>query len=68
MTLEQWQNRYGVPIGNHYIGAEHYLYIHRDYINDVNRWDLYHLTDFAVSSLCAGVAWLARRVTTEVLR
>lgn len=55
-TLHEW------CLANHVTAYEHgtgaYYIPDRDY---ANRWELFHLSDFVVSSVRAGTIWLVRK-------
>lgn len=68
MFLKDWIERYGVIVGEHNQG------VRSVYVGDVEKmakhfapygfdckWELFHLTDYNVSSCAAGVYWLCKR-------
>jgi hypothetical protein len=59
ISLQDWEDycgQFGCSVYTHTSGAK---YIHDNM--DTGRIDLWHLTDYIVSSVCAGVIWLIKR-------
>lgn len=54
MTLIQWAERYGEMVLRH--GTTGAMYVMPK--NQAGRWDLFHLTDYRVSSVSGPVYWL----------
>jgi len=55
MTLDEWQQQTGHYVGTHPRGAKFVS------ITVFSKWELFHLTDYVVSSCSAGVYWLVPR-------
>ena len=59
LSLQEWEDYYGQlgqKVKTHKSGAK---YVHDNM--DVGREDLYHLTDYLVSSVSGGTIWLVKR-------
>ena len=61
LTLEQWQEHFpDYYIGEHLSGCK---YIHASaplFMNNTASWELFHLTDYRVTSYTGGSYWLER--------
>ena len=59
MTLAEWEEAYNHTAYSHPTGAR---YVHdRLAGNDKTSWDMFHLSDYVVTSLTGGCYWLVKR-------
>jgi hypothetical protein len=57
MTLSEWKEQSGHYVGDHKSGAK---WIPANMPLPLH-WELYHLTDYVVSSITGGSIWLVKR-------
>lgn len=63
MTLSQWIERWEICVSTHPNGCR---YVPENEVSALTmRQQLYHLSDYAVSSLTGGTFWLVRRIVAE---
>lgn len=66
MTLQEWSNARGIPWYRHEGGAVYVLNDGAPGFETRNDWTLWHLTDYAVSTVSGPVVWLTERASKEV--
>ncbi len=62
MTLAQWSEAAGVAVQEHHSGAR---YVYEPSIPRDARWNLYHLSDWHVTTYSGGAVWLSAGPSLE---